>query len=179
MKFLLLFVLPTLAAAGASIRDVCLPPWYDQAAFQRLELELKGLPGNYVQLDHPCTVFLTNHVVLVSNGTARATLLIDLKRTPATFPIIVMAPDATGRMTPQQKLICHLSLVPSPIQIEVRGDSTFSLTNLTGEPFVLEHAEDQTITSRDEQHITGTLHGKGRLKLRGRAEILLNARPRP
>ncbi len=178
MKFLLLFMLPALAAAGASIRDVCLPPWYDQAAFQRVELELKELPGNYVQLDHPCTVFLTNHVVLVRNGAARATLLIDLKKTPATFPIIVMAPDANGRMTPQQKLICHLSLVPSPIQIVVGGDNSFSLTNLTEEPFEIEHTEDLTITSRDEQHITGTLHGRGRLKLRGRAEILLNARPR-
>ena len=178
MKFLLLFVLPALAA-GASIRDVCLPPWYDQATFQRVEIELKDLPGNYVQLDHPCTVFLTNQVVLVSNGTARAALLIDLKKTPTTFPILVMAPDANGQMTPQQKLICHLSLVPSPIQIVVRGDSTFSLTNLTEEPFVLEHADDLTITSRDEQHITGTVHGKGRLKLRGRAEILLNPRPRP
>lgn len=178
MKFLLLFMLPALAATGASIRDVCLPPWYDQAAFQRVELELKDLPGNYVQLDHPCTVFLTNQVVLVRNGAARATLLIDLKKTPATFPIIVMAPDANGRMTPQQKLICHLSLVPSPIRIEVRDDKTFSVTNLTEEPFVLEHTQDLTIVSRDEQHITGTLHGSGRLKLRGRPEILLNPRPR-
>src|ERR1039458_8358410 len=90
MKFLLLFMLPALAAAGSSIRDVCLPPWYDQAAFQRVELELKDLPVNYVQLDHPCTIFCTNQVVMVSNGIARATLLIDLRKTPATFPIIVM-----------------------------------------------------------------------------------------
>ena len=63
MKFLLLFMLPALAAAGSSIRDVCLPPWYDQAAFQRVELELEDLAANYVQLDHPCTIFCTNQVV--------------------------------------------------------------------------------------------------------------------
>ena len=59
MKLLLklLFILPALAATGSSIRDVCLPPCYDQAAFQRVELELKDLSANYVQLDHPCTLF--------------------------------------------------------------------------------------------------------------------------
>lgn len=177
MKFLLLFMLPALAAAGSSIRDVCLPPWCDQAAFQRVELELKDLSASCVQLDHPCTVFCTNPVVLVSNGIARATLLIDLKKTPATFPIIVMAPGANGRMTPHQRLICHLSLVPLPIQVEVRGD-TFSVINLTEEPFELEHAENLTITSRDARHIGGTLNGSGRLKLKGRAEIRLNPKPR-
>ncbi len=179
MKFLLLFMLPALAAAGTAIRDVCLPPWFDQAPFQKVELELKDLPAAFAQLDHPCTVILTNQFVPVSNGTARATLLIDLKKTPATFPIIVMAPDANGRMAPQQKVICHLSLVPSPIQIEVRGDHSFSLTNLTEEPFVLEHTQDLTITSRDGRHISGTFHGSGRLKLKGRPEIRLNPRPRP
>ena len=53
MKFLLLFMLPALAATGSSIRDVCLPPWYDQAAFQRVELELEDLAANYVQLHQP------------------------------------------------------------------------------------------------------------------------------
>jgi hypothetical protein len=178
MKFLLLFMLPALAAAGSSIRDVCLPPWYDQAAFQRVELELKDLPVNYVQLDHPCTIFCTNQVVMVSNGIARATLLIDLKKTPATFPIIVMAPDANGRLTPRQRLICHLSLVPLPIKVEVRDD-TFTVTNLTEEPFDLEHAENLTITSRDDRHIAGTLSGSGRLKLKGRAEIRLNRNSGP
>jgi hypothetical protein len=178
MKLLLLFMLPALAAAGSTIRDVCLPPWYDRAPFQSVELELKDLSANYVHLDHPCTISCSNQVVLVSNGIARATLLIDLKRTPATFPIIVMAPDANGRTTAHQKLICHLSLVSSPVQIEVRGD-TFSVTNLTDDPFVLEHARDLTITSRDERHIIGTFHGSGQLKLKGRAEIRLNIKPRP
>ena len=178
MKFLLLFMLPALAATGSSIRDVCLPPCYDQAAFQRFELELKDLSVHCVQLDHPCTLFCTNQVVMVSNGMARARLLIDLKKTPATFPIIVMAPDANGRMKPRQRLICHLSLVPLCIKVEVRGD-TFTVTNLTEEPFELEHAENLTITSRDDRHIAGTLNGSGRLKLKGRAEIRLNRNSGP
>ena len=174
----LLFILPALAAAGSSIREVYLPPWYDNASFQTFELEIKDLPVHCVQLDHPCTLFCTNQVVMVSNGVARAWLLIDLKKTPATFPIIVMAPDANGRMTPRQKLICHLSLVPLPIQVEVRGD-TFTVTNLTEEPFELERADAVNITSQDDRHIAGTLNGSGRLKLKGRAEIRLNRKPGP
>ena len=87
-----------------------------------------------------------------------------------------MAPDANGRMTPRQKLICHLSLVPLPIKVEVRDD-TFTVTNLTEEPFELEHAEAVNITSQDDRHIAGTLNGSGRLKLKGRAEIRLNPKP--
>jgi len=36
MKLLLklLFILPALAAAGSSLRDVYLPPWCDREAFQ-------------------------------------------------------------------------------------------------------------------------------------------------
>ena len=174
----LLFILPALAASGSSIRDVYLPPWHNQAAFQRVEIEIKDLEANYVHLDHPCTIFCTNEVVMVSNGTARATLLIDLKKTPATFPISVMAPDANGRMTPRQRLICHLSLVPLPIKVEVRGN-IFTVTNLTEEPFELERAENLTITSQDDRHIAGSLNGSGRLKLKGRAEIRLNRKPDP
>jgi len=178
MKFFLqlLFILPALAAAGSSLQDVCLPPWCDREAFQTFELEINDLPVNCVQLDHPCTLFCTNQVLVVSNGIARARLLIDLKKTPATFPLIVLAPDANGRMTPCRRLICHLSLVPLPIQVEVRGD-TFTVTNLTAEPFELEHAEAVNITSQDDRHIAGTLNGSGRLKLKGRAEIRLNRKP--
>jgi hypothetical protein len=179
MKFFLqlLFILPALAATG-SIQDVYLPPWCDREAFQTFDLEIKDLRVNCVQLDHPCTLFCTNQVVVVSNGIARARLLIDLKKTPATFPIIVLAPDANGRMTPCQRLICHLSLVAQPIQVEVRGD-IFTVTNLTEEPFELEHAEAVNITSQDDRHIAGTLNGSGRLKLKGKAEIRLSRKPGP
>ena len=59
MKLLLklLFILPALAATGSSIREVYLPPWYDNASFQTFELEIKDLPVHCVQLDHPCTLF--------------------------------------------------------------------------------------------------------------------------
>ena len=175
--FSLLFLLPALAASAAAIRDICLPPWYDQAAFQRVELELKDLPSAYVQLDCPCTVSCTNQIVPVSGGTARATFLIDLKRTPTTFPIVVLVPSANNRMTSHQKLICHLSLVPAPFTVEVRGDA-FSVTNLTEEAFVLENARNLTITSRDDRHVVGILHGSGSLKLKGKAEIRLNPKRR-
>lgn len=173
----LLFLLPALATSAAAIRDVCLPPWYDQAAFQWVELELKDLPSAFVQLDLPCTVSCTNKIIVVNQGHAHATLSIDLKRTPATFPILVLAPGTNGSMTPRQKLICHLSLVPIPFTVEVRGN-TFSVTNLTEEPFVLEYARNLTITSRGERHIVGTLHASGSIKLKGRAEIRLNPKPR-
>ena len=161
--FTFLFPLAALAVSGASIRNVYLPPWYDRAAFQRVELELKDLPAAFVQLDLPCTITCTNQIILVNQGHAHTTLSIDLKRTPATFPIVVLTTGTNGRLTPQQKLICHLSLVPMPITVEVRGD-TFSVTNL--------------ITSRDDRHIGGTLHASGSIKLKGRAEIRLNPKPR-
>lgn len=175
--FTFLFPLAALAVSGASIRNVYLPPWYDRAAFQRVELELKDLPAAFVQLDLPCTITCTNQIILVNQGHAHTTLSIDLKRTPATFPIVVLTTGTNGRLTPQQKLICHLSLVPMPITVEVRGD-TFSVTNLTEEPFVLEHARNLTITSRDGRHIVGILHASGSIKLKGMAEIGLNPKPR-
>ena len=175
--FTFLFPMAALAVSGASIRNVYLPPWYDRAAFQRVELELKDLPAAFVQLDLPCTITCTNQIILVNQGHAHTTLSIDLKRTPATFPIVVLTTGTNGRLTPQQKLICHLSLVPMPFTVEVRGD-TFSVTNLTEEPFVLEYARNLAITSRDDRHIVGTLHASGSIKLKGRAEIRLNPKPR-
>ena len=43
MKLLLklLLILPALAATGSSIREVYLPPWYDNASFQTFELEIR------------------------------------------------------------------------------------------------------------------------------------------
>jgi len=175
--FTSLFLLAALAVSGASIRNVYLPPWYDRAAFQRVELELKDLPAAFVQLDLPCSVSCTNQIIVVNQGNAHTPLSIDLKRTPVTFPIVILAPGTNGRMTPHQKLICHLSLVPMPFTVEVRGD-TFSVTNLTEAPFVLEYATNLTITSRGDRHIVGTLHASGSIKLRGRAEIRLNPKPR-
>ena len=175
--FTSLFLLTALAVSGASIRNVYLPPWYDRAAFQRIDLELKDLPAAFVQLDLPCSVSCTNQIIVVNQGHAHTMLSIDLKRTPATFPIVVLAPGTNGRMTPHQKLICHLSLVPMPFAVEVRGD-TFSVTNLTEDHFVLEYARNLTITSRSDRHIVGTLHAIGSIKLKGRAEIRLNPKPR-
>lgn len=173
MKFLVLCLLFFVSAANASsVRDLYLPPWHAKAARQIFELELKDLKTHRILLDHPCTVSLNKPIIEVTNGVARAILSIDLRTTPSTFPLMIMAVDARGQMTEYEKLMCHLSLVPEPIQVHVQGD-TFALTNLTEEPFELERAENLTITSHDARHILGTLKGSGRLKLKGRAEIAL------
>lgn len=173
MKFFVLCLLFFVSAANASsVRDLYLPPWHAKAARQIFELELKDLKTDRILLDHPCTVSLSKPIIEVTNGVARAILSIDLRTTPSTFPLMIMAVDARGQMTEYEKLMCHLSLVPEPIQVHVQGD-TFALTNLTEEPFELERAENLTITSHDSRHILGTLEGSGRLKLEGRAEIAL------
>lgn len=167
------FILSCALAAGASsVRDLYLPPWYDKADRQIYQLELTDVKAGRIHLDHPCTVSVTNGPVEVANGVARVTLLVDLKKTPTTFPVVIMAVAANGRMTEYEKLICHLSLISVPVRVDVQGD-TFALTNLTEEPFQLERAENLTITSQDDRHIRGTLKGSGRLKLKGRAEIQL------
>ncbi|ODU24053.1 MAG: hypothetical protein ABS95_02365 [Verrucomicrobia bacterium SCN 57-15] len=166
-------LLSALAANASSIRDLYLPPCYDKAARQIFHLELKDLKADRILLDHPCTVSLDNQIIGTTNGSAKATLFIDLRTTPSTFPLVVMAVDAKGRMMEYEKLVCHLSLVTEPVQIRVQGE-TFAITNLTEEPFEIERAERLTITSHNDRHILGTLKGSGRLKLKGRAEILLN-----
>ena len=179
MKFCvaLSILLSTLVADASSLRDLYLPPWYDKAARQMFQLELKGLKMDRIQLDHPCTISVNQQIIEVTNGVAKATLFIDLSKTPSTFPLVIMAVDANGQMTEYKKLICHLSLVALPVQVYVQGE-TFSITNLTEEPFEVERTGNLIITSQDERHIHGTLKGTGRLKLRGRAVIPLvpNAR---
>ncbi len=170
IAFFILFC--ALAAGAASVRDLYLPPWYDKADRQIFELELKDVEANRIQLDHPCTISVTNRPVEVANGVARVTLSVNLKTSPTTFPLVVMAVDANGRMAEYEKLICHLSLIPVQVQVQVQGNA-FALTNLTEEPFELERAENLSITSQDDRHIRGTLKGSGRLKLKGRAEIPL------
>lgn len=173
MKFVSFCLLLFVSAANASgVRDLYLPPWHAQAARQIFELELKDLKTDRILLDHPCTVTLNKPIIGVTNGVAKASLSIDLRATPPTFPLVIMAVDAKGQMTEYQRLMCHLSLVPEPIQVHIQGD-TFALTNLAEGPFELERAENLTITSHDARHVLGTLKGKGRLKLKGRAEIAL------
>lgn len=161
-----------LSAKASSVRDLYLPPWYAKAARQIFQLELKDLKAARILLDHPCTVSPDKHVIEVTNGVAKAALSIDLRTTPATFPLVIMTVDANGRTTEYEKLMCHLSLVVEPVQVRVQGDS-FALTNLTEEPFEVERAENLTITSQDVRHIRGTLKGSRRLKLKGRTEIAL------
>ena len=174
----LFILLSTLVAKASSIRDLYLPPWYDKADRQIFQLELRDVKADRIQLDHPCTISLSKKVIEVTNGVAMATLFIDLRETPSTFPLVVMAVDAKGRMTEYEKLICHLSLMPLPVQVHVQGE-TFAITNLTEEPFEVEHAENLTVTSRDDRHIRGSLKGSGRLKLKGRAVIPLVPNTRP
>ena len=90
MKLLLAAVmLPALATAGSSIREVYPAALgADNASFQTFELEIKDLPVHYVQSTPAPLAAPTGSVVPVSNGTARARLLMDLKKTPATFPIM-------------------------------------------------------------------------------------------
>jgi hypothetical protein len=179
MKFCvaLSILLSILAADASSLRDLYLPPWYDKATRQIFQLELKDLKMDRIQLDLPCTISVNQQIIEVTNGVAEATLFIDLRKTPSTFPLVIMAVDANGRMAEYRKLICHLSLVAVPVQVCVLGE-TFAVTNLTEEPFEVERAENLIITSQDERHIHGTLKGNGRLKLKGRAVIPLfpNAR---
>jgi hypothetical protein len=174
MKFCvaLSILLSTLVADASSLRDLYLPPWYDKAARQIFQLELNDLKMDRIQLHLPCTISVNQQIIEVTNGVAKATLFIDLRKTPSTFPLMIMAVDANGRMTEYKKLICHLSLVALPVQVYVQGE-TFAITNLTEEPFEVERAENLVITSQGERHIHGTLKGNGRLKLKGRALILL------
>ena len=179
MKFCvaLSILLSTLVADASSLRDLYLPPWYDQAARQIFQFELKDLKMDRIQLDHPCTISLNKQIIEVTNGVAAATLFIDLRKTPSTFPLVIMAVDANGRMTEYQKLICHLSLVALPVQVYAQGE-TFAITNLTEEPFEVERTGNLIITSQDARHIHGTLKGNGRLKLKGRAVIPLGPNAR-
>jgi len=173
MKFLVLCIWFVVSVARASgVRDLYLPPWHEKAARQPFQLELKDLKADRILLDHPCTVSLNKQIIEVTNGVARAALSIDLRTTPSTFPLVIMAVDARGQAKEYEKLMCHLSLVAQPIQVHVQGEA-FAITNLTEEPLELERAENLTITSHDARHILGTLKGNGRLKLKGRAEITL------
>ncbi len=173
MKFLTLSIISfALTVSAANVRDLYLPPWHVKASRQIFQLELTDVKANRILLDHPCTVSLDERIVAVTNGVAKATLSIDLRTTPSTFPLVIVAVDANGRMTEYQKLMCHLSLVTEQLQVRVRGE-TFAITNLTEEPFQIERTENLTVTSQGDRHILGTLRGSGRLKLRGRAEISL------
>jgi hypothetical protein len=173
MRFLALCILfSALAANASSVRELYLPPWHAKAARQVFQLELKDLKARRILLDHPCTVSLDKQIIEVTDGVAKVAMSIDLRTTPATFPLVIMAVDANGRTTEYEKLMCHLSLVTEPVQVRIKGE-TFAITNLTEEPFELEQTENLIITSRDDRHILGTLKGNGRLKLKGRGEISL------
>jgi hypothetical protein len=173
MKFFALCILSSaLVANASSVRDLYLPPWHAKAARQIFQLELKDLKARRILLDHPCTVSLDKQIIEVTDGVAKVTLSIVLRTTPSTFPLVIMAVDANGRMTEYEKLVCHLSLVTEPVQVRVRGQA-FAITNLTEEPFELERTENLIVTSQDDRHILGTLKGSARLKLKGRAEISL------
>ena len=173
MKFLALCILSSALEVNASnVRDLYLPPWYAKADRQIFQLELKDVIANRIRLDHPCTVSMSEKFISLTNGVAKATLLIDLRTTPPTFPLVIMAVDANGRATESEKLLCHLSLVTEPVQVRVQAEA-FTITNLTEEPFEVERTENLVITSRSERHVAGTLTGSGRLKLKGRAEMLL------
>ena len=95
MKFLVLCTLFSALTANASgVRDLYLPPWYAKAARQIFQLELKNVKANRILLDHPCTVSLNEQMIEVANGVAKVTLSIDLRTTPSTFPLVIMAVDA-------------------------------------------------------------------------------------
>ncbi len=162
----------TLAANASNVRDLYLPSWYAKAVRQIFRLELKDLKAERILLDQPCTVSPVRRTIEVTNGATSVNLSIDLRTTPSTFPLVVLAVDDKGRTTEYERLICHLSLVAEPIQIRIKGE-TFAITNLTEEPFELERTANLTITSQDDRHILGTLKGSGRLKLKGRAEMSL------
>lgn len=172
---LFIILLTPLAEAFAG-RDLYLPPWHDQAAHQIFHLELAEVTVERIELEHPCTISLLRPVV-VSNGVARATLLIDLRTTSSTFPLIFAARDAQGRRTIYEKLNCHLSLVPTPAQVHIQGDA-FAVTNLTERPFEMERTENLTITSWSDRHILGNLSGVGLIKLRGLPSLSLNPKPK-
>lgn len=161
-----------LSAEASNVRELYLPPWYAKAARQVFQLELKDLKAARILLDHPCTVLVDKRIIEVTGGVAKAALSIDLRTTPATFPLVIMTVDADGRTAEHEKLMCHLSLVAEPLQVRVQGE-TFALTNLTEDPIEVERAENLIITSQDARHICGTLKGSGLLKLKGRTEIAL------
>lgn len=173
MKFAVFCILlSTLAANASNVRNLYLPPWYAKAARQIFRLELKDLKAERIVLDHPCTVSPSRRTIEVTNGATSVNLLIDLRTTPSTFPLVIMAVDGKGRTTEYERLICHLSLVTEPVQVQIK-DEVFAITNLTEEPFELERTANLTIASHDDRHILGTLKGSGLLKLKGRAEISL------
>jgi len=120
-RLLALVIAFPLAAAEVEVRNVYLPPCSETASFQMCALEIK-VSEPRVWLKHPCTVFLTNEIIQVSNGVARANLIIDLNRTQSPFPVLVMAADAGGNPTiTKTELRCHLSLVTSQHGVQTQG----------------------------------------------------------
>lgn len=173
-SFLVLFCLcGTLQAGQNGITDLFLPPWYSEAITQVFSLELKDLADNEIVLDHPCSVSVSERLIRVTNGVARATLTIDLQATPTSFPLVVLGVHADGQRTEFRKLICHLSLVSTPVKIEVRGVN-FILSNLTDRAFEIEGYDGLTISSHDNRQVRGTLKGKAWIRFKAHGTIQLD-----
>jgi hypothetical protein len=113
-------------------------------------------------------------VVQTSNGVARTSLVIDLKKTQSPFPVLIMVPDEKGKPTiTRTELRCHLSLVPSQYQVQTQGDR-FKVTNLTEHPLTVESWANLVIEEQTDRHIAGVMHGQGHVKLKGMPVILLH-----
>lgn len=171
----LLVIVPPLGAE--EIRNLYLPPWYEKADFQIYPLEIETSEPQ-VWIKHPCTVFTSSDVAQTSNGIARASLVIDLKKTQSPFPVLIMVADKKGKPTiTRTDLRCHLSLVPSQYQVQTQGDR-FKVTNLTERPLTVESWTNLTLHEQTDRHIAGVMHGQGRLKLKGMPMILLRSETR-
>lgn len=173
MRTLLALIVIALPLGAEEIRNLYLPPWYEKADFQIYPLEIETSEPQ-VWIKHPCTVFSTSDAAQTSNGIARATLIIDLKKTQSPFPVLIMVADENGKPTiTRTDLRCHLSLVPSQCQVQTQGDR-FRAMNLTEHPLILESWNNLTIHEQTDRHIAGVMHGQGQLQLKGMPVILLH-----
>jgi hypothetical protein len=177
MRLLLALLVIVLPLGAEEIRNLYLPPWHEKADFQIYPLEIETSEPQ-VWIKHPCTVFTTSDVVQTSNGIARTSLVIDLKKTQSPFPVLIMVADEKGKPTiTRTDLRCHLSLVPSQYQVRTQGDR-FKVTNLTDHPLTVENWANLVIEDQTDRHIAGIMHGQGRLKLKGMPVILLHLETR-
>jgi hypothetical protein len=167
----------TLRASQSNITEIFLPPWYSKASTQTFQLELKDLAADQIALDHPCSISIVQQSVAVTNGMAKVTLSIDLRTTPTTFPIIILAVDEKGRCIECRKLNCHLSLVPTPVRIAIHG-TDFILSNLTDRPFDIDGFDNLAIFFQDDRQVRGTLKGKAWIHFKTQGRIQLNPNER-
>lgn len=171
--FLLLVALALAGPLQAETRSYYLPPWYRHAALQIHTLELTNVPFAQIKVVPSCAVYLTNTISPVCNGQATATLFIDLKKSPPSFPIFILGPDERGNMTWRWlHLNCHLSLVPDQCELKLQGNR-FTVINLTDQPLELErqlNIMDLALTSRQA---TGTYAAGARLKFLNLTELRL------